>query len=339
MNAKVVKNLENYFRSEDLALLSDVVFTEININSKKMGGEFKILSKNKNIFTFLNTSMNIKEGDVIFSVTDYVHILFKLLKNKNINNLTLITHQSDKKINKRLYKKKPKSIKRWFSVNVNYKVEDLIPIPIGIANHFYNKNLNPNNFSVELKKKKINKIYLNFNPNTNYLLRSKLIKKYKNNIEFIYRDYASTHEQYIRDLQNIKFVLCPEGNGIETHRFWEALQYKAIPITQKKLTNENYRNINAIFLDDLNNIEIKNLDYQINKQNITYKKLFLDFTNLIFHNKSESSTNEVICNTSNYLIFKLKFFLYIKKYFNKLYKPIKIKLLKFFSLLIFYLFS
>jgi hypothetical protein len=29
------------------------------------------------------------------------------------------------------------------------------------------------------------------------------------------------------------FVICPEGNGIDTHRLWEALYLKTIPIIKK----------------------------------------------------------------------------------------------------------
>ena len=29
------------------------------------------------------------------------------------------------------------------------------------------------------------------------------------------------------------FVICPPGNGIDTHRFWEALYLKTIPIIEK----------------------------------------------------------------------------------------------------------
>ena len=34
------------------------------------------------------------------------------------------------------------------------------------------------------------------------------------------------------------FVICPEGNGIDTHRMWEALYLRTIPIIKKnKISN------------------------------------------------------------------------------------------------------
>ena len=31
------------------------------------------------------------------------------------------------------------------------------------------------------------------------------------------------------------FVICPEGNGIDTHRMWEALYLRTIPIIKKNM--------------------------------------------------------------------------------------------------------
>ena len=38
---------------------------------------------------------------------------------------------------------------------------------------------------------------------------------------------------YRRILLNYMFVICPEGNGIDTHRMWEALYLRTIPIIKK----------------------------------------------------------------------------------------------------------
>ncbi len=38
------------------------------------------------------------------------------------------------------------------------------------------------------------------------------------------------HETYLKSLSTHKFCLCPRGNGIDTHRFWEAQYLDVIPI-------------------------------------------------------------------------------------------------------------
>ena len=84
----------------------------------------------------------------------------------------MITHQSDLKVGKKFYNLKPNCISKWYSINVDYKAPDLIPIPLGVAN-FHSKNLNKDSFSnIEknnyfMKEKEL--MYINFNPNTNFL--------------------------------------------------------------------------------------------------------------------------------------------------------------------------
>ena len=34
-------------------------------------------------------------------------------------------------------------------------------------------------------------------------------------------------------LSSYKFAICPEGNGVDTHRLWEALYFTCVPIVIK----------------------------------------------------------------------------------------------------------
>lgn len=36
--------------------------------------------------------------------------------------------------------------------------------------------------------------------------------------------------RFLRDMRDTRLVICPEGNGMDTHRFWEALYVGAIPV-------------------------------------------------------------------------------------------------------------
>jgi hypothetical protein len=44
------------------------------------------------------------------------------------------------------------------------------------------------------------------------------------------------------------FVICPEGNGIDTHRLWEALYLKTIPIMKKNKISPFLKKINLPIL-------------------------------------------------------------------------------------------
>ena len=61
----------------------------------------------------------------------------------------------------------------------------------------------------------------------------------KNNLEFIFENRLS-FEDYCIHMSHHKYVICPPGNGIDTHRLWEALYMKCIPIVLKHRIYENY---------------------------------------------------------------------------------------------------
>jgi len=60
------------------------------------------------------------------------------------------------------------------------------------------------------------------------------------------RDY----EPYLRDLASSYFCIAPRGNGIDTHRVWEALYLRTIPIVTRSVISEQHRDLPMIVLDD-----------------------------------------------------------------------------------------
>jgi hypothetical protein len=55
---------------------------------------------------------------------------------------------------------------------------------------------------------------------------------------------------YIQALSTFKFAICPEGNGIDTHRFWECLYLKVIPICPRNIVTEYYSKMFPVVLLD-----------------------------------------------------------------------------------------
>lgn len=77
-----------------------------------------------------------------------------------------------------------------------------------------------------------------------------------------------------------KFVFSPRGNGIDTHRMWESLYLRSIPIVKKCLAMEQFYDLPILFVEDWDNItedylnnkyiEIMNKEYPLYKLNINY---------------------------------------------------------------------
>lgn len=308
--------------SYNLARKCDLVYSEIltlsqfkEINPKNI----TIIETNDRYIFYKKKEYRLKSNDIIFCNTNLVTELFKdLRKIKNIKNLTLITNQTDDEIDKKLFLKKPRSIFNWFSVNVTYEHSNLIPIPLGLSNNYSPKNLRASEFNSITFSKEFNKnklMYLNFNVNTNTSLRAPLESIYKNEQWSYYEKNILTLEDYSKNLKEFKFVLCPQGNGIDTHRIWEALYSGAIPVVEKHISHKNLEGLPILFLDDLKNISPEKLTMyleKINYEDLDFNKLTCSYWINIMRSKikEEDSTENIIKANNlsdNWFIFIFKF--------------------------------
>ena len=260
-------NNDNVLNSYNFARKSDVVYSEVvsknqfqdldNTNTTIISEDSQSIFYKKNKFT-------LKENDVIFCNSFTIAPLFEELnKIQDLNNLKLITHQSDRLISKNIYRKKPRCISEWYSINVDNNVKNIQPIPIGLSNDYFDKTLDQSNYLSQKKiefNNKENKIYVNFEVNTNFNERYKLIKLFENKPWAYVEKEKLTLEEYVASLNRYKFVLCPWGNGIDTHRLWEVLYAGSVPVTKKHNTYAYSRELPILQIDSFKKLSFKNLD-------------------------------------------------------------------------------
>ena len=73
--------------------------------------------------------------------------------------------------------------------------------------------------------------------------------------------------EYLKVLSLYKYAICPEGNGIDTHRFWECLYLKVVPICLRNIVTEYYSRLFPVVL--LDKWEDLNFEY-LHTQYTTY---------------------------------------------------------------------
>ena len=252
---------EDIISSYNFARNSDFVFAEVLTREQFTKLDTKnliVVQEDDSKVLYINKNICLNENDIIFCNTYFVKELFKILVQfRELKNLKLITNQTDHSINEKLFKLKPSNISEWYSINVSINASGLFPIPLGLSNNYSPKNLNRTHFS-NLKNEifKSNKIYINFKENINYIKRSKVLKFFKDKEFVITAQPDLPLDKYLNDLQEFKFTLAPNGNGIDTHRVWESLYAGSVPIVEKHKSFET--------LDDLNALRVNNF-YEINE--------------------------------------------------------------------------
>ncbi len=151
---------------------------------------------------------------------------------------------------------KIKNLRRMYPQNNTIIDPRVITLPIGIANKQWPHG-NQNCFNFEIIK--FENIFLNFDTSTNptrlhckNTLMSKGIKWIENN----------NYQDYLRILSKYHFCICVEGNGLDTHRFWECLYLRVVPICLRNdWTRTMEGKVPMVLLDSWNSLNTSELKY------------------------------------------------------------------------------
>lgn len=185
------------------------------------------------------------------------------------NNFILVTHNSDGEIRYTfdiLNILNCKKLDKWYAQNICFENNKLKFLPIGIANSMWphgNLNYFTNEIVLYNILNKSKDVYFNFNIGTNRMKRENCFHNLKDKLEWL--NNVSPFENIIR-LSQYKFCICPEGNGVDTHRLWECFYLKVVPIVIKsEFTNILIKQGLPIYI-----LENENwYDLDINKLNYT----------------------------------------------------------------------
>lgn len=212
----------------------------------------------------------------------------KELKYTLILSITDETIRPDKIINI------PDSIKNIYIANINYDHDKIKFMPLGIEHrnkeyrHMMNNDITKQrnilcycNFSLDTHKDR--KTVYSLIRDKNFILRENMGN---------WATYSISREQFFDRLNNSKFVLCPRGAGIDTHRFYETLYCGAIPIVVKEHFHSIYEDLPILFLDNINEFGLLTEEYleeMYIKLSLKKKEYYkeLDFSNIINNIKTE----------------------------------------------------
>lgn len=310
--------------SFNYAVNCDVVYSGLFTQNQidKLGKEsFHISDYNKDYLKIRNQSFLLKENDLVFTSLEFIDELFHLLSPiKNLKNIKVLTHQSDRSITKEMFDTKPKCISTWFGINVDYENKNLIPIPIGLSNN-HPKNVNFEHLNQQLNPETEKLLYLNFNIQTNAKHRQNLYEKFEI-YDWVTVEKANlTIESYAENLSAHKYSLCPWGNGLDTHRFWESIYLGTIPITQKKLTYKYADGLPHLLVDKYEDIDINFLTKNnlSTKENFKYEKLRVGYWINLMDKKIDSKETYYVTSSGITILYLDKKY-HLKNSFHSKYK-------------------
>lgn len=160
------------------------------------------------------------------------------------------------------------SLLGWYAQNVELSHSKLHALPIGLANSQWGPSRLDQVFAAGRTYKKSKMLYVNFNSATH--AGRQAILDVVSKVPCVTLGESVGFDQYIAQMAEHRFCLCPRGNGIDTHRFWEAQYVDAIPILLKQDWTQAYSNLPVLLIDRWEDLLHLNLEEAYIRQAATY---------------------------------------------------------------------
>lgn len=211
--------------------------------------------------------MSFSGGDIVFCKIDKVLDFFEKIRLTR-KRIILITGEGDLPCDSFRQKFLPHNIFHWFATNVTHTHPRVTALPLGLGAMGDPVTLSWQQI-IAGKKMGLTRerwLYVNFRPETNPAVRQPIhdyLKRASSIEPWITMEEAAgcgANQGYLKNLLTHRFVLCPPGNGIDTHRLWESLAAGAVPIVIKTPAMKPFQDLPIMFVDKYEDVSEKMLE-------------------------------------------------------------------------------
>lgn len=223
---------------------------------------------------FQNVIPHIKENDIVFCKTDYLQIFasaIHIIKSP----FTLVSGRSDYTVPDTFIQAsgqilKNPFLKKWYAINCVRNHEKLVPLPLGID---YHSIMNDSQLLPLEQEKVLLNVKKNMKPlsetlplavtNFQHAMNDPPLRVYYRKPAYeILKDKdciiwlpKQERTEFWKSCNDNMFVICPFGNGPDTHRTYEVLALGRVPIVLHAHFNENlFKGMPIVVVHDWNSI-------------------------------------------------------------------------------------
>ena len=213
----------------------------------------------------INFDLNeIKDGDFLFVNLDNIYQIINKFKHIGLSKkVNLITHNSDLSFNDDMLDKLKEYIIKIYPINSTVSDELISKIPIGFSDR-----LTPVILKMPISEDKPTLTYLNFNQTRNNE-RTECLDLFKP-LDWVLYEHEIPEIEFYTSLSKSKYSLCPTGTGIDTHRFYESIYFKTIPIIKRNQLSDLHEKFPCVIVDNWNEIDY---EFLINNYDSLFRKL------------------------------------------------------------------
>jgi len=176
------------------------------------------------------------------------------------NGFIIFTGQEDTPIDDQI--QLPLNVAKVFAVNAVYNTDQVVPFPFGLQRKMTDEDnrldIMLQNIGDDTEPKKL--LYINMgigrNPDRQPIAKFEtnnwVTTRFDENSKFFpYEKY----QDFLDEIKNHKYMLCPQGHGMDTHRVWEALYLRRVPVMKRHPYYEKLMaGFPVLFVDDWSDV-------------------------------------------------------------------------------------
>lgn len=164
----------------------------------------------------------------------------------------IFTNLEDTPINDDIHDLIPDNVKAIYGVNAVGFGGKVHPFPYGVQ-----RIIHPSDNRIAILHEAMERdvtptklLYINHAEHTNISERGNIREKFAK-LKYATVDNRVSYDIYCKQIQNHKFMICPQGNGVDCHRNWEVLYLKRVPIMKRTAyLQELYKDYPVLWVDD-----------------------------------------------------------------------------------------
>ena len=252
--------------------------------------EFVALAKTKEWMTVFIDNIRLYNREVYTSNEDdkkwvdglmETNDLLKLCAELPDTKFIIFTNLEDTPITEDIHDKIPENVAAIYGVNAVGFGGKVHPFPYGVQRIIHPSDnrlgILQTYMEKEVKPKKL--LYINHAEHTNISERGNIREKFAGK-KFATVGERAPYDFYCQQILEHKFMICPQGNGVDCHRNWEVLYLKRVPIMKKsEYLQKLYKGYPVLWVEDFADItkaKLTNANYLFDKaQNLDINKLDL----------------------------------------------------------------
>ena len=235
-----------------------------------------------------------RAASCVYCKVDHLIGLFDQIRQVR-NRVVLVSSESDRPITKEFVERCPPQIAHWFSTNIQTADERLSALPLGLANSYCGITLKAPLIAAHSPPfaERLRWLYVNFRTTSNPAVREPVMHHFRSlrNVDWVTVQEAGLgFEAFLEEMTSHRFVLCPPGNGMDTHRVWEALYSRTIPVALAHPAMDPFRDLPILFVEDFRQLTANFLarEYErITSSKWNWQKLFLPWWRDRMHEQKE----------------------------------------------------